>query len=94
MLDGNIRIIEHEGHLFNRIHGDDIWRIIIAALSQPRTGRIINLADQNPTSQGDVIRHAAALLGVTPAAPQPLEEPHFRQWHEAFLARAVILDRL
>ena len=74
LLDGTARIIEHEGHLFNRIHRDDICRIITAALSQPRAGRIINLTDQNPASQGDVVHHAAALLGVTPPAPQKLDE--------------------
>lgn len=74
LLDGTARIIEHEGHLFNRIHRDDICRVITAALSQPRAGRIINLTDQNPASQGDVVRHAAALLGVTPPVPEPLDE--------------------
>ena len=46
----------------------------MAAQSQPRAGRIINLADQNPASQGDVVRHAATLLGVIPPVPQQLDE--------------------
>ena len=50
LLDGTARIIEHQGHLFNRIHRDNICRIILEALSQPQAGRIINLADQNPAS--------------------------------------------
>ena len=49
---------------------------IMAALSRPRAARIINLIDQNPASQGDAVRHAAALLGVTLPLPQPLEEAH------------------
>ena len=64
----------HEGHIFNRIHRDNICRIILEALSQPQAGRIINLADQNPASQGDVVRYAAELLSVTPPVPQPLEK--------------------
>ena len=84
LLDGTARIIEHDGHLFNRIHRDDICRIIMAARSQPRAGRIINLADQNPASQGDVVRHAAALLGVTPPVPQQLDEANLSPMAQSF----------
>ena len=74
LRDGSARIIEHRGQLFNRIHVDDICRIIIAAMNRPRRGRIVNLADEKPAAQGDVVRHAASLLGVTPPEPQSLEE--------------------
>ena len=84
LSDGTARIIEHEGHLFNRIHRDDICQIIMAARSQPRTGRIINLADQKPASQGDVVRYAAALLGVTPPVPEPLDAAHLSPMARSF----------
>jgi len=74
LRDGTARIIEHRGQLFNRIHVDDICRIIIAAMSRPRRGRIVNLADEKPAAQGDVVRHAAGLLGVAPTEPQSLDE--------------------
>ena len=74
LRDGSARIIEHRGQLFNRIHVDDICRIIIAAMNRPRRHRIVNLADNKPAAQGDVVRHAASLLGVTPPEPQSLEE--------------------
>ena len=74
LRDGSARIIEHRGQLFNRIHVDDICRIIIAAMNRPRRHRIVNLADDKPAAQGDVVRHAASLLGVTPPEPQSLEE--------------------
>lgn len=74
LRDGTARIIENEGQLFNRIHVDDICRIIDAAIESPRRGRIINLADEKPAAQGDVVRHAARLLGVEPPAAQTLEE--------------------
>ncbi|MEC7094379.1 MAG: SDR family NAD(P)-dependent oxidoreductase [Pseudomonadota bacterium] len=74
LRDGTARIIEHRGQLFNRIHVDDICRIIIAAMNRPRRGRIVNLADEKPAAQGDVVRHAAGLLGVSPPEPQSLEE--------------------
>jgi len=74
LRDGTARIIEHRGQLFNRIHVDDICRIIIAAMNRPRRGRIVNLADEKPAAQGDVVRHAAGLLRVSPPEPQSLEE--------------------
>ena len=49
-------------------------RIIEAAMQAPRPGRIINLADTRPAAQGEVMRHAAALIGVEPPKPQSLEE--------------------
>ena len=74
LRDGTARIIEHRGQLFNRIHVDDICRVIIAAMNRPRRGRIVNLADEKPAAQGDVVRHAASLLGVSPPEPQSLKE--------------------
>ena len=71
---GTARIIEHRGQVFNRIHVDDICRIIEAAMAAPRAGRIINLADTRPAAQGEVMRHAAALIGVEPPQPQSLED--------------------
>ena len=71
---GRGRIIDKPGHFFNRIHQTDISRIIIAALTKPRPGRIINLCDNKPTAQADVIRYAADLIGVTPPIPVPFEE--------------------
>ena len=43
-------------------------------MNRPRRHRIVNLADNKPAAQGDVVRHAASLLGVTPPEPQSLEE--------------------
>ena len=84
LRNGTARIIEHEGHLFNRIHVDDICRIVIAAINQPRRFRIINLADQKPAPQGDVVRHAAALIGVAPPVPQKLEDTKLSAMAQSF----------
>lgn len=84
LRDGTARIIEHRGQLFNRIHVEDICRIIEAAMAAPRRGRIINLADNKPAAQGDVIRHAAGLLGVEAPAPQSLEEANLSPMAQSF----------
>ena len=84
LRDGTARIIEHRGQVFNRIHVEDICRIIEAAIKAPRRGRIINLADNKPAAQGDVVRHAAALLGVEPPLPQSLEEANLSPMARSF----------
>ena len=84
LRDGTSRIIEHRGQVFNRIHVEDICRVIEAAIAQPRRGRIINLADNKPAPQGDVVRHAAGLIGVEPPQPQSLEEANLSPMARSF----------
>jgi len=84
LRDGTSRIIEHCGQLFNRIHVEDICRVIEAAMAQPRRGRIINLADNKPAPQGDVVRHAAGLIGVEPPQPQSLKEANLSPMARSF----------
>ena len=84
LRDGTSRIIEHRGQVFNRIHVEDICRVIEAAMAQPRHGRIINLADNKPAPQGDVVRHAAGLIGVEPPQPQRLEEANLSPMARSF----------
>ena len=84
LREGTSRIIEHRGQLFNRIHVEDICRVIEAAMAQPRRGRIINLADNKPAPQGDVVRHAAGLIGVEPPQPQSLKEANLSPMARSF----------
>ena len=84
LRDGTSRIIEHRGQVFNRIHVEDICRVIEAAMAQPRRRRIINLADNKPAPQGDVVRHAAGLIGVEPPQPQSLEEANLSPMARSF----------
>lgn len=84
LRNGTARIITREGQLFNRIHLDDICRIIVAAVEQPRPRRIINLADERPAPQGDVIRYAASLIDVAPPTPQTLEEANLSPMAQSF----------
>ena len=84
LRDGTSRIIEHSGQLFNRIHVEDICRVIEATMAQPRRGRIINLADNKPAPQGDVVRHAAGLIGVEPPQPQSLEAANLSPMARSF----------
>lgn len=74
LRENRARIIDKSDHLFNRIHLDDITGIITAALHKPSPRRILNLTDNEPAKQGDVIRYAADLLGMAPPPTIPYEE--------------------
>ena len=67
---GQGRHIIKPGHLFGRIHRDDIAQGVLAALRLEATG-IFNLTDDEPAPSADVLCEAARLLGVTPPPPVP-----------------------
>ena len=92
LLAGTARIILKSGHQFNRIHVDDIAAVITAALSMPRAGRVLNLADGAPCESGDVIKFAASLLGVTPPTPVDFADADMTPMARSFYATARKVD--
>jgi len=62
---GKARHINKPGQIFNRIHVADIAQAIDAAFARSASG-IFNVADDEPSPQGDPIVFAAKLLGVEP----------------------------
>jgi len=54
-------------HYSSRIHVDDIVAALIAAMQQPRAGRIVNLADDLPMPHADYVTELAQMIG----APKP-----------------------
>ena len=67
---GTARRVVKPGHLFGRIHRDDIAAGVVAAMRQnlSRGTRIFNFSDDVPAASADVVVEAARLLGVAPAA--------------------------
>jgi nucleoside-diphosphate-sugar epimerase len=70
---GIARRVVKPGHLFGRIHRDDIAAGVLAAIRQnpPAGRRIFNFSDDEPAASADVVVEAARLLGVDPPAPVP-----------------------
>jgi nucleoside-diphosphate-sugar epimerase len=68
---GTARRMRKSGHLFGRIHRDDVGRAVAAAMRQARGpgGRVLNLADDEPAESAAVVTEAARLMGI----PPPLE---------------------
>lgn len=62
---GTARRIIKPGQVFNRIHVDDIARVVAAAAKANLDG-IFNVSDDEPCPPQDVVAYAAKLLGVAP----------------------------
>jgi nucleoside-diphosphate-sugar epimerase len=71
LREGTARRVIKPGHLFGRIHRDDIAQGVLAAIQQdpPAGVRIFNFSDDEPAASADVVVEAARLLGVEPPAP-------------------------
>ncbi len=73
---GRARRVDKPGHLFGRIHRDDIAAAVLAAMLQERRpgARVLNLADDEPRSNADVTAYAAELLEAPPPPLVPFAE--------------------
>lgn len=71
---GTAKRIDKVGHLFSRIHVDDIVSTLRASIASPRSGAIYNVCDNEPASQADVVAHACSLLKVSPPELIPFEK--------------------
>lgn len=63
---GSAQRIIKPGHLFGRIHVDDIVTVVRAGMAKPDAGPVFNVADDEPAAPADVLAYAAELLGVAP----------------------------
>lgn len=65
-LNRGVVTLEKPGHVFGRIHVDDIAEAVARALERPQAQGIFNLADDWPDTQANVMRGAAAIAGEAP----------------------------
>lgn len=65
---GRARRIDKPGHLFSRIHVDDIALVLRASMERPDPGAVYNVADDEPAAAADVTAFACALLEREPPA--------------------------
>lgn len=68
---GTARRVIKPGHVFSRIHVEDIAAVVEASMARPHPGRLYNVCDDEPAAPDAVIAHAATLLGapLPPALP-------------------------
>ena len=83
---GTARRINKKGQVFSRIHVDDIAAALEASIARPRAGAIYNVADDEPAAPGDVVAHAAGMIGVEPPPEIDFEDadlpPMVRSFYE------------
>ncbi|MEO9902752.1 SDR family oxidoreductase [Nisaea sp.] len=92
LRSGKARIIDKPGQVFNRIHVDDIGTILLASMQRPNHGQIYNVADDEACPSGDVIRYAAALLGMEPPEPIPFDSAELSPMARSFYSECKRLD--
>ncbi|HPF78616.1 MAG TPA: SDR family oxidoreductase [Alphaproteobacteria bacterium] len=71
---GVARRIDKPGHVFNRIHVEDIVQTLLASFAKPNPGGIYNLADDMPVPSHEVIAYACQLLGLAIPPVIPFSE--------------------
>jgi nucleoside-diphosphate-sugar epimerase len=83
---GTAQCIDKPGHMFNRIHVEDIVQALIASMNKPHPGSIYNLADDAPSGSYEVIRFACNLIGIDPPPLVPFDQaemaPIVRSFYE------------
>jgi nucleoside-diphosphate-sugar epimerase len=86
LANGTARRIVKPGQVFNRIHVEDIARVLDASLTHPRAGAIYNVTDNEPAPAQDVVAHAAKLCGVTPPPEISLDDANLTAMGRSFYA--------
>ncbi len=71
---GVARRIDKPGHVFNRIHVEDIINTLLASFAKPNPGAVYNLADDVPVSSHEVIAYACQILGLPVPPVIPFEQ--------------------
>lgn len=73
---GEARRVIKPGHVFGRIHRDDIAQAVCAAIAQhaPPGVRVLHLVDDEPIESAVVVEEAARLLGMAPPPAISFEE--------------------
>ncbi|MEO5373787.1 MAG: SDR family oxidoreductase [Alphaproteobacteria bacterium] len=62
------------GHVFGRIHVEDVAAVLRASMARPNPGAIYNVCDDEPAPPQDVVAHACQLLGIAPPPEVPYEQ--------------------
>ena len=71
---GQAKCVDKPGHVFSRIHVDDIATVLMASFARPNPGAVYNVCDDCPAEPAEVVREACRLLGLAPPPPVPFDE--------------------
>lgn len=93
---GTARRISKPGHVFSRIHVEDIATVVAASIAQPEPGGIYNVCDDEPAAPSDVTAYVYELLGQAPPPEIPYEDAELSPMAQSFWSdnRRVRNDRI
>ncbi|MCB1556731.1 MAG: SDR family oxidoreductase [Alphaproteobacteria bacterium] len=83
---GIARRIDKTGHVFSRVHVEDIVQVLIASMHHPSPGSIYNVCDDHPGPSQELVAYACILLGMEPPPLIPFDQadmaPMARSFYE------------
>tara|TARA_R110000868_G_scaffold32036_4_gene116900 strand:+ start:1535 stop:2410 length:876 start_codon:yes stop_codon:yes gene_type:complete len=93
---GTAKRISKPGHVFSRIHVEDIATVVAASIARPEPGGIYNVCDDEPASPADVTAYVCELLGRAPPPEIPYEDADLSPMAQSFWSdnRRVRNDRI
>ena len=86
LIGGTAKRIDKPGHVFSRIHVEDIAATLQASMARPDPGAIYNLCDDRPAAAEEVVRFAASLLKIEPPPLVPLADADLTPMAASFYA--------
>lgn len=81
---GTARRIFKPGHVFSRIHVEDIATAVAASIAQPRPGGIYNVCDDEPAAPGDIVAYVCELLSREPPPEIPYDDADMSPMAKSF----------
>lgn len=63
---GTARRINKPGHVFSRIHVEDIATVVAASIARPEPGGVYNVCDDEPAAPADIVTYICELLSQEP----------------------------
>ncbi len=93
---GTARRISKPGHVFSRIHVEDIATTVAASIARAQPGGIYNVCDDEPAAPGDVVAYVCELLSREPPPEIPYDEADMSPMAKSFWSdnRRVRNDRM
>lgn len=85
---GRARRIVKPGHVFSRIHVEDIASVLEASIARPNAGAAYNVCDDEAAPPQDVVAFAAELIGMAPPLDVPFEDADLSPMARSFYAES------
>jgi nucleoside-diphosphate-sugar epimerase len=85
---GTARRIDRPGHVFSRIHVDDIVGALLAAMERPPGLGVINVVDDEPAEPRAVIEYACSLVGADLPPLTPFDAAQMTPMARSFWAES------